>query len=150
MTAEKIEKVLTMQDCEECFATDKTMIDVLHPVTGLTVCYGKTLEQVRAERPEYASAERMTVDEFCRRKAAAQDAATNAGQWEEITEERYFDWLECVPPAYMGNGGFLVGEASDHHAGTGRPRYQACRERDGKFYAFTVPLTVPQFKELKA
>jgi hypothetical protein len=146
-TTEKIEQV-KMTDCEYCYATDKTMIDVLHPVTGLTVCYGKTLEQVRAERPEYANAERMTVDEFCRRKAAAQDAATATGQWDEITEEQYWYWLEVVPPALMENGGFLVGEASDHHAGTGRPRYQACRERAGKFYAYTVPLTVEQFRTL--
>lgn len=50
----------------------------------------------------------------------------------EITEERYYELLECVPPIYISEldgekvkGAFAVGEAN-RHANDGRPAYTVC------------------------
>lgn len=121
------------------------MIDVLRPDTGRTWYANQTLEEVRARavngyEPEcdYAQAEIMTIDEFCQDKASRQDTPI---EWIEITEDQYDYYLEVLPPIDRHNGKFLVGEASDHHALTGKPRYQACLEQDGKYYQSNRPLT---------
>jgi hypothetical protein len=128
----------------ECFAVRGVMmIDLVHPITGLTCIYGKTLEDCQAD-PDYGSkAERMTIEEFCQSKAAVQDTPI---VWEDSTEEKFYDMLEVLPPRVMGNGGFLVGEEADHHALTGAGRYQAFIHRGGKYYASNRPLTVKEFK----
>jgi hypothetical protein len=125
----------------ECFAVrGMTIIDLIHPVTGRSAVYGKTLEDCQRE---YPGAERMTIEEFCRDKAARQDTPV---EWEPITEERYNYYHECLPPAAGGYSRFLVGEPIDHHAETGKPRYQACRVRDGQYEASNRPLTIAEFK----
>ena len=61
--------------------------------------------------------------------------------WQPTTEAMYWAMLECVPPAAMGNGAFLVGEANNHNdageavyacfmkaAGEYRARYMTRRE----------------------
>lgn len=150
-TAEKIGQLVeaeyTMQDCKECFAVPESdiMIDVLHPVTGLTVCFGKTLEQVRAERPEYANAERMTVDEFCRQKAARQHTPIT---WAPTTEDRFLEMLEVLPPAAGASlhyQAFLVGEPWDHDAETGEPRFQGFRMRGDVYEVASRPMTRREF-----
>lgn len=130
----------------ECFAVpgSDSMIDVIHPATGKTACYGKTLEEVRQE-PGYETAERMPIDQWRQEKAARQDGPI---RWDEITAEQYEYYLECLPPAAYGRKSFLVGEPDDHHARTGRPRYRACRIMDGKHYQSSRPLTVQEFQEL--
>ena len=134
MTTEKIEKE------RECYANAQTLVDLIDPANGLTVCYGKTLEVVRSEHPD---AERMTVAEFCRRKAEQQRTPIT---WTETTEERYYEMLSVLPPACMRGGGFLVGEPYDHDAGNGQPRYDAFRSRGGRFEASSRPLTVAEFR----
>ena len=122
------------------------MIDLIHSDTHRTHINGKSLADCQAE-PSYAgvkTVERMTVEEFCQSKSAAQDVPV---QWESITEERYYDLLECLPPAYYGAQGFLVGEPWDHHAMTGRPRYQACRCRQGVYEASNRPMTILEFSK---
>ena len=128
----------------ECFAVpgSSSMIDVIHPVTGKTLIYGKTLDDVRAE-PGYEKAERMSVDDFCTAKASRQDTPIT---WTETTEEKFWDMLEVLPPAARFNGGFLVGEPWDHHAITGQPRFAAYREQFDKFYVASRPMTRTEFR----
>lgn len=143
---DKLEKLdqLNYADCKDCFAVPgaSTLIDVVHPITGKTAIYGKTLEEVRQEKG-YEKAELMSVEDFCRAKAARQDTEI---AWEEITEEKYSYYLEVLPPLAWKDGAFLVGEPSDHHAITGYPRYQACKMQGEKFYASNRPLTRAELK----
>jgi len=135
---------MSMTDCERCFASRErgTIIDVLHPTTGLTVCYGRNLANVREEYPD---AEEMSVEEFCVWKAERQRTPIT---WEPSTEERFEEMLCVLPPAAWdhGAGGFLVGEPYDHDAGNGQPRYQGFREFGGKYYQSSRPMTRAEFK----
>ena len=136
-----------MKANDECFAVRGVLlIDILRPGSDRTRYRNRTLAEVQ-EDPEYAkkvTVERMTLEAFCQSKSAAQDVPV---QWESITEERYYDLLECLPPAYYGAQGFLVGEPWDHHAMTGRPRYQACRCRQGVYEASNRPMTILEFSK---
>lgn len=142
MTTNEIDTMI--KDLMECFATDDTMIDTLHPITGLTVCFGRTLEETRAAKPEYANAQKMTVAEFCEKKAKRQRTLIT---WQASTEERYDNMLECLPPEMMLRGGFLVGEPSDHDAGTGQPRFEAFRVYGGAYLQGSRPMTRAEFKK---
>jgi hypothetical protein len=129
----------------ECFAIrGQTMIDLINPATGKTAIYGKTLEDCRQEKG-YEQAERMTIDEFCKDKAEAQDAPV---VWEPTTKERYREMLECLPPALWLALGFLVGEPWDHHALTGAPRYQAFIHNGNQYLSSNRPMTRAEFKAL--
>ena len=143
--AEKLERVLTMADCDRCFASKarETMIDVLHPVTGLTVCFGKTLEDCKREYPD---AEEMTVDAFCAWKAERQRTPIT---WTPTTEKKFMEMLEVLPPElwlHGKNGGFLVGEAYDHDAGTGEPRFQGFRKHGETYETGSRPMTRREFR----
>jgi len=136
---------MNMTDCKECFASKarQTIIDVLHPKTGLTVCFGKTLEQVRDEYPD---AEKMTVDKFCAWKAERQLTPI---EWKPTTEDRFNEMLEVLPPAlwlHGAGGGFLVGEAMDHDAGSGKPRFEGFRQSGGHCYQGSRPMTRDEFR----
>lgn len=73
-------------------------------------------------------------------------------EWKECTEERYWEMLECVPPAVMGGGGFMVGEPYDHiqDAETGKwvPTFHAFRKIAGKHYAASAPMTIREFRKV--
>ena len=141
-TADKVRRVVTMADCDRCFASRsrQTMIDVLHPVTGRTVCYGKTLEDTRAEYPD---AEEMSVDDFCAWKATQQRTPIT---WSETTEAQFTEMLEVLPPALMITDAFLVGEPYDHDAGNGQPRFQGFRQIGGRHFAGSRPMTRAEFR----
>ena len=109
-------------------------------VNGRTRIYGKTLGDVREEYPD---AEEMTLADWCSWKAAQQRTPII---WEDTTEERYYDLLGAVLPAYMGTGGFLVGEPWDHDALSGQPRYQAFRQIGDLYVVASRPMTVTEFK----
>ncbi len=81
-----------------CFAQMSSLsaIDEVHPVTGLSVLRGETLEQVRVR---YPGAEIMDWDTFIARKEAA--LATPPL---EVDEERWTYALEVLPPARWHNG----------------------------------------------
>ena len=130
-------------DCKYCFAVPgaDSMIDLIHPATGLTVIYGKSLEECRFE-DGYENAELMLVDDFCNSKAAKQDSPIT---WDETTKRKYWDMLEVLPPAAYENGGFLVGEPYDHHATTGRARYSAYKQVGESFFVASRPLTRAEF-----
>jgi hypothetical protein len=55
-------------------------------------------------------------------------------EWVPTTETMYYEMLEAVPPAAMGGGAFLVGEAH-HHNGDGQPVYAMFRRTGGQFFA---------------
>ena len=149
MLTEKIERLaesrITASDCTHCFAVPggQNMIDLVHPMTGRTVIYGRTLKDVR-EQPGYEKAELMLVDDFLRDKAARQDTPI---LWQETTEEKFHEMLEVLPPAIMENGGFLVGEPWDHHALTAAPRYAAYKQVGDRYYTANRPMTRKEFKK---
>ena len=136
-------EAVSLDDCTEAFAVpgSDTMIDLLHPVTGRSTINGQSLEEIRQR---YPNAEIVNVEVFLAAKAARQDSPI---EWSETTEERYDDMLNCLPPAFYGNGGFLVGEPWDHHATSGQPRYQAFRCTGGKYYVASRPMTRAEFKD---
>ena len=148
-TTEKITMLVdghAIPEPHECFAVPGAdwMIDCINPATGRTAIYGKTLEDCRQD-PDYAGAERMTIDEFCRSKAALQDVPIT---WTETTEDRFDEMFEVLPPAYYHDSGFLVGEPYDHHAMTGRPRYQAYRRVGTRYEVANRPMTIQEFRIL--
>jgi hypothetical protein len=135
-------KAFRITDCTLCFVSRQreTIIDVLHPETGLTVCYSKTLEETRREYPD---AEEMNIAEFCAWKARKQRTPI---AWVATTEERYYEMLCALPPADVIGGAFLLGEPQDHDAGTGKARFDAYRCRDGVYEASSRPMTVAEFR----
>jgi hypothetical protein len=97
-------------------------------------------EQVKAK---YPSAYRTTVDEFCAWKGEQQRSPI---MWSETTEQVYDEMLGALPPALWLTNGFLVGEPNDHEADTGEPRFDGFKQKDGKFYAASRPMTRAEFK----
>lgn len=78
-------------------------------------------------------------------------------QFKTTTQERYWEMLECLPPAAQTGAGFLVGEPYDHDA-KGRERYfaffwqryddfeKAAHGLEEAFYEAAAPMTVAEFK----
>jgi hypothetical protein len=132
-----------VSECPDCFAVPGAdhMIDLVHPDTDRSLINSKTLEEIAVQNP---GAVRMKVADYLAQKAARQNSPVT---WNEVTEERYWEMLEVLPPACMGIGVFCVGEPHDHCAATGQPRFQAYRKMDGKHFASSRPVTV---KELSA
>jgi len=137
----------------ECYAVpgENHIIDVIHPITGLTVYCQDTLESMLLR---YPGAIRMTIEAFCEAKAIRQHSPIT---WAEITEEEYYEMFEVLPPIIRGNG-FLVSEPWDHDAQTGAPRYGAYRRRRGHdaqskecgiYEAANRPMTVKEFTEIQ-
>jgi hypothetical protein len=54
--------------------------------------------------------------------------------------------LNVLPPAAWIGGAFMVGEPTDHCAETGRPRFQAYRERGMQFEVASRPMTIAEFR----
>ena len=133
-------------DETRCLISRKTgtVIDVLDPETGLTVCYGKDLDAVRATCPD---AEEMTLIEFCTWKAQQQRTPMT---WTETTLEQFSEMLGVLPPAAGTPGfrAFLVGEPFDHDALTGQPRYQGFRREENQYQVSSRPMTVAEFGAL--
>ena len=151
MTLEaKLQRLLTRPIFTHCFAVPgQTMIDEVDLSTGKTVIYGKTLEDAQRE---YPGAQLMSIDDFCKSKAALQDTPVH---WIQTTAERFDEMLNVLPPIGWNKRGFLVGEAWDHHAVSGKARYAAFIERiesgDGwqekRYYESSRPMTRDEFKE---
>ena len=73
--------------------------------------------------------------------------------WKEVTEERYYEMLDLLPPAIFLYYGFLVGEPWTERQCSRRthltlPAFQPFVFRDGRYYEGDAPLTVPEFKFL--
>lgn len=128
---------------DRCVASKEagTVIDLIHPVTGLTFHYGKTLADCQAEYPD---AEIMLVSEFCAWKAEKQRTPIT---WGPVPEAQYIYMLEVLPPAAWVGDAFLVGEPYDHDAGNGQPRYEAYRKRGSEYETASRPMTVAEFTQ---
>ena len=127
----------------DCYAVpgEDSIIDCIHPVTGLTVYCKETAAQIQVRYPD---ATRMTIDEFCTQKAARQHTPIT---WQEVTEEKYYDMFEVLPPIMIAGKGFLVSEPWDHDAQTGAPRYAAYRFKHGKHETASRPMTVTELRQ---
>ena len=134
---------MQVKDSDLCVISKETgrIIDLIHPTTGLTFHFGKTLADCRLECPD---AEIMSVVDFCTWKAAKQRTPIT---WSEVSEERYVEMLEVLPPAAWVGHAFLVGEPCDHDAGNGQPRYEAYRKRGSVYEAGSRPMTVAEFMQ---
>jgi hypothetical protein len=128
----------------KCFAIpgSDSIIDLVHPETGRSEVYGKTLAEVREE--DGAMVEILDLDDFCAAKAARQDSPVT---WAEVSEEDYMDKLEVLPPAGQIGTAFLVGEPHDHHAVNGRARFVCYKREKGRHYRSSRPLTGVEFRE---
>lgn len=136
---------MILNDCTHCFAVpgEHNIIDMAHPVTGLSIHWGQNLEQIQKRHP---GARLYAWDEWKAEKFERQNTPL---VWTEITQEQYDEWLCCLPPAKWEQGkGFLVGEPSDHCVNTGKPRFQACLHKHGKYLASSRPLTVKEFDSI--
>ena len=141
----KLERLLSIS-ADRCFISKakETVIDTLHPETGLTMCYGRTLAETREEYPD---AEEMDIADFCAWKAERQRTPI---MWDTTTEETYYHMLDVLPPAAHLPSAFLVGEPYDHDAGNGLPRYRAYRFRGDRYEVSNRPMTRPEFlREVK-
>jgi hypothetical protein len=143
---EKITDFLKAESCPyptDCYAVpgSDSMIDTIHPATGLAVYSGDSFEQVQARHP---GAVRMSIEAFCEAKAIRQHSPIT---WEPVTEDKFFEMFEVLPPAYHNNHGFLVGEPWDHDASNGQPRYAAYRMRGLVYETASRPMTIKEFKE---
>lgn len=134
----------TGREITHCFASvvRDTIIDVINPDTGLSAINRKNLDDCRKEYPD---AELMTIQAWCENKAARQDTPI---ELQSTTQEQYWEMLEVLPPAFMALGCFLVGEAMDHHALTGQPRYSAYFQVGNHYSVANRPLTVLEMKRL--
>jgi len=130
------------QGATQAFAVpgEDSLIDVVHPVTGLSEVEGETLEQVQAR---YPGAEVIEIAGWLAAKAERQHTPIT---WTECPEDYYMTMLGVLPPADMWSGGFLVGEPTDHDAGDGRPRFAAFRQWGSRYYEANRPLTIPEFR----
>lgn len=137
---------MNFRDCTECFAVpgEDSVIDMRHPVTGLSMVNGETLEQVQAR---YPAAVVIAWETWRAEKAARQNQPV---EWRECSEARYMDMLEVLPPAHMEPRGFLVGEPWDHDAATGRPRFAAFRHTRLAYLESSRPMTVVEFRAVLA
>jgi hypothetical protein len=151
-TSKKLERYVEGNAIEpmECYAVpgENSMIDAIHPVTGLTIYSHNTKEELLLRYPD---AVRMTIDEFCEQKAARQHSPIS---WLPVTEETYWEMLECLPPAYRNGNGFLVGEPCDHDASNGQPRYQAFvkwhwgTDKAIEYRQASRPMTIKEYRAL--
>lgn len=136
---------VNIMDCNQCFATRSpwpVLIDVINPKTGRSWVNGHTLTEIQKR---YPAAEEMSMDEYTEILANAQNTTIS---WEPITESEYDEMLGCLPPAYYGSTGFLVGEPTDHDAKTGMPRFTAyrCYPKLNQYWVSNRPMTIKEFK----
>ena len=139
---------LTMLDATEAFAVPGdygSIIDCVHPETGLSWVNGETLDQIRQR---YPNAQIVNFHTWMAEKAQLQDTPIT---WARTTKAKYWEMLEVLPPAAMYAGAFLVGEPTDHHAGNGRPRFAAYWQRGSSedfacYFVASRPLTCAELK----
>lgn len=67
--------------------------------------------------------------------------------WKRVSRERYWEMLECLPPAVMAGNGFMVGEPVNHNA-EGFPTFDAFKVTNGRHYEASEPMTIKQFRKI--
>lgn len=72
--------------------------------------------------------------------------------WKEVTEDRYNDMLNVIPPLAWVSKGFLVGEAWTHKICSINHRmssaFQAMVRSNGQYYECLEPMTVAEWREV--
>lgn len=133
---------LSLEDCIECYAVpgSDSIIDVIHPDTGLTWVYQKTAEDVTTQNP---AAVRMRLADWMQAKTKRQHGPIT---WMPTTREQYHEMLEVLPPAMWSGGAFLVGEPDDHDAETGEPRFRCYFHEAGAYSVASRPMTRRELK----
>lgn len=133
---------ITINDCVHVFAVpgESHIIDVVRPDTGRTWHYGRTLADVQAKEP---AAVLMTWEAFRADQIRRQNTPI---VWQRSTRDTYREMLGVLPPAAWHGGGFLVGEPYDHSYETGRPRFQAFKQRGYDYFVSSRPLTIAEFR----
>lgn len=139
-------KKISIMDCHEVFAIPgaDNIIDCVNPQTGRTWHYGLSLDEMR-EREKKPEIQKLNFEAFLADKAKRQKSPV---EWTETTEEKYQEMLEVLPPAAWHGGGFMVGEAYDHCAATGKPRFQAFKRKDGKHFKANRPMSHAEFCQI--
>jgi len=143
MTTDNLAEQLRRDLLPMCFVVPGDLcqiIDTVNPQTGRSTIRGETLAQVREREP---GAVIMPLADWIEAKTKAQD---QPGVWVPVSEEKYWRMLEVLPPAAQFAYAFLVGEATDHHAASGQPRFACYRERDGAFEEYSRPMTHREFE----
>jgi hypothetical protein len=73
-------------------------------------------------------------------------------KWNEVTEERYMEMLEILPPAVWVAKGFLVGEPVNHRkcwvCGACAATFSPFLRYQGKFYEGDEPMTALEFRAI--
>ena len=133
---------ITMADAVEAYAEPnaESIVDVIHPATGLTWVNGESFEQVQARYPR---AERVVFADWLKAKATRQQTPI---VWERSGEATYLEMLEILPPAMWVGTEFLVGEPTDHCCVTGAPRFQAYGKCRGVYLASSRPITMAELR----
>jgi hypothetical protein len=75
-------------------------------------------------------------------------------KWKEVSEERYTEMLEILPPLCWTDKGFLVGEPWRHKkcSVTGwdnLPAFAPFLKFRGKYYEGDEPLTIHEFRDVE-
>jgi len=131
-------------DYREVYAVpgSHTIVDAIHPETGLTQAFGQTEAEVIARVP---GAVRMTWETFQASQIARQQTPIT---WQATTEDVYNERLDVLPPIMLGSGAFLVSEPCDHCHATGRPRYEAYWHRGAAYLVSSRPMTIPELRAI--
>jgi len=70
------------------------------------------------------------------------------------SKERYYEALECLPPAHWDSNGFMVGEPTDHRecriTHVTRPTFAAFLKFDENYFESEESITYPEFKSYVA
>ena len=124
---------------------------------GVSLCRAAAIQYGRVA-VECAKRGVITLDELrpilatCKGVLVAHAHEPVTVAWQPATSEEYWYGLEVLPPAYMGAGGFLVGEPADHTlcevTGEIRPTWTAFIETDRDvFYKADRALTQMEFRQ---
>jgi len=120
----------------------RNIIDECHPHTWRGIYSGDTLEEIQ-ER--YPSAYIVEIDDWSQKKE--QEQRTHI-EFVDVTEEVYWQMLECLPPRKMRNGCFLVGEPMDHMASSGEATYSMYVKKGNTFQESSRAVTIAEFDEI--
>lgn len=66
--------------------------------------------------------------------------------WQEVSQERYDEMLNVLPPIRWQGSAFLVGEPVDHDPETGRATYDGFIKIDGHCFATKRAVTEARFR----
>lgn len=120
-----------------------SIIDVVDPVTNRSRVYSEDLDQIRQRYPDAVI---MVWADWQAGKAALQQTEV---VWSRVTERKYHEMLEVLPPVAWTADGFMVGEPEDHCIMTGAPRFRAYLHRGGVYLVASRPMTVREFKAVR-